>query len=592
MMHLENPANRELMAELLLQWEELFERGQDTPASELAKDYPDLIPELARRINALKTVSWITRLAEPSPPEGVSNRVGIAGRTLGGRYRLDELVAEGGFAEVYKAYDTELHRIVAVKIPKPTRLQSSDAFLAEARRVAKLKHDGIVPVHDVGIEDGACFIVSEFLEGGSLADCLVRGKPNTADATRWIGEVADALQYAHSQGVVHLDVKPANILIDHHRRAKLADFGIAQSAMKTGEFAPSLGTLRYMSPEQVRCQPTDHRSDIYSLAVVLYELLTGTIPYSSSEPNVVRREIIGGRPVSWPKDVPSIVRKACEKALNRNPNQRHASAAEFAAEIRSAHAPYGRRATVMPLMMGAVLAGVIASIFLLWASHPTNAPAESRESRSYDEIMAIATTNLFHDQFAEAEKELTQALLINPKSADALTKRGFCRLKLGALQDAITDLQAALALKPNDPNTLRYRAQAYASLRDFPKAIADLKAVMHLSHDAPGDVEQLATVFAIRSHEHFQEGRYQEAMEDMNETIRLSPESAVNYHRRASCFFHMGEYQKAIDDLNIAIAKEPTKADHYENRGLSFQRLGRDEDAEKDFKKAKEMRNQ
>jgi serine/threonine protein kinase len=592
MTHLGNPANRERIAELLLQWEELFERGQDTPANELAKDHPELIPELARRISALKTVSWITRLAEPSSHDVAPGRIGAAGRTLGGRYRLDELVAEGGFAEVYKAHDTELQRTVAVKIPKPTRLQSTDSFLAEARRVARLKHDGIVPVHDVGVEDGICFIVSEFLEGGSLADCLVRGKPNTADATRWIGEVADALQYAHSQGIVHLDVKPANILIDHHRRAKLADFGIAKSAMKTGEFAPSLGTLRYMSPEQLRCQTTDHRSDIYSLAVVLYELLTGTIPYSSSEPNVVRREIIGGRQVSWPKDVPSVVRKACEKALTRNPHQRHASAAEFAAEIRSAHAPYGRRATVLPLMMGVVLAGVIASIFLLQSSRPTNPPTESSRSRSYDEIMAMATTNLFHDQFADAEKELTQALLINAKSADALTKRGFCRLKLGALQDAITDLQEALALNPDDPNTLRYRAQAYASLRDFPKAIADLTAVMGLTPDAPAAAEELATVFAIRSHEHFQEGRFREAMEDMNETIRLSPQSPVNYHRRASCFFHMGEYQKAIDDLNIAIAKEPIKADHYENRGLSFQRLGRDEDAEKDFTKAKEMRNQ
>ncbi|NBT35865.1 MAG: serine/threonine protein kinase, partial [Betaproteobacteria bacterium] len=161
----ESLPDREVVAELLLQWEELYEHGQDTPASDLAKDHPHLIPELARRIAALKTVSWITRPTDPTPHEQTPKPAGLAGKTLGGRYRLDELIAEGGFAEVYRAYDTELQRTVAVKIPKRSRLTSTDLFLAEARRVARLKHDGIVPVYDVGVEGGACFIVSEFVDG-------------------------------------------------------------------------------------------------------------------------------------------------------------------------------------------------------------------------------------------------------------------------------------------------------------------------------------------------------------------------------------------------------------------------------------------
>jgi eukaryotic-like serine/threonine-protein kinase len=325
---------KELLAELLLRWEELLERGQDTPASELAKDHPELIPQLERRIKALKEIAWLDKPLDDDPVGDDSPETPKASvRTLANRYRLDELVAEGGFAQVFRAYDTELQRTVAIKIPKPSKLGSKDDFLAEARRVARLKHDSIVPVHDVGVEGDTCFIVSEYVEGGSLADKLVSGRVPREQALRWVSEIADALEYAHLNGVIHRDIKPANILIDHHGRAKLADFGIAHSATKTGSFASSLGTLKYMSPEQLEGKPSDHRSDLYSLGVVLYEVLTGRIPYSSSEPNVLRKEIVLGKPSDWPTDFPKDIREICQKALSKSPHQRHASAAQFAAEL-------------------------------------------------------------------------------------------------------------------------------------------------------------------------------------------------------------------------------------------------------------------
>ena len=358
------PPDRELLAELLLRWEELYERGQDTPATELATDYPDLVPELARRIKALKTVSWITKpIHEPPSRQENPASVGATGRMLGGRYRLEELIAEGGFAEVYRAYDTELQRTVAVKVPKPSRLQSSEAFLAEARRVAGLNHDGIVPVHDVGVEGDICFIVSDFLQGGSLADRLSKGRPTTQDTIRWISEIADALEYAHLHGIVHRDIKPANILIDGHGRAKLADFGIAQSSMKTGEFAPSLGTLRYMSPEQLEGKPADHRSDIYSLGLVLYELLTGQLPYSSLEPSVVRREIVEGRGRLLPS-VPSPLASSIRKATSRSPHLRHASAIEFASELRRISGPSGMTTVAASLLAVVAVIGLSAVALL------------------------------------------------------------------------------------------------------------------------------------------------------------------------------------------------------------------------------------
>jgi formylglycine-generating enzyme required for sulfatase activity/tRNA A-37 threonylcarbamoyl transferase component Bud32 len=354
-----NPHDEELLAELLIEWEELCERGQEVPAGELCKEQPHLAEELARRIAAMKATDWLNN---PDPPPDDPPAVAIQpfqGRVLAGRYRLDDLIAEGGFAQVWRAYDTELQRFVAVKVPKPGRLESSDSFMAEARRVARLKHPGIVPVHDVGSEDDQCFIVSEFAEGGSLAGQVSREKPSQDQVLRWMCEVADALEYAHLHGVIHRDIKPANILIDHHGRALLADFGIAQSARKTGGFAPSLGTLRYMSPEQLEGKPATPQSDIYSLGVVLHECLTGKLPYSAIDPTGLRREILAGAPPAPGNRLPLHIAGVCRTALSRSPDKRHTSAAHFAAALRRAEAnrPMNGAGRVALLLMslGAIL---------------------------------------------------------------------------------------------------------------------------------------------------------------------------------------------------------------------------------------------
>jgi hypothetical protein len=320
----------ERLADMLLRWEELHETGQETSAEELCRDCPRLAPLLAERIHALKVTAWMDRHDDggpnPDPP------VPDTPRTLAGRYCLDEKIAEGGFAEVWKGHDLELLRAVAVKLPKPGRLVSAERFVAEARRVAGLKHPGVVPVFDVGRDGDSCFIVSEFVEGGSLADRIATNRPTVQESARLVAEVAETLAYAHRQGFVHRDIKPANILLDHHERALLADFGIAFSPGDQGE-GTSFGTLAYMSPEQVEGQSLDHRSDIYGLGVVLYELLAGHRPHDATAPVELRRQIVSGSVAPVP-GITKAGERIWRKCMSRNPADRYQDAAQLAHDLR------------------------------------------------------------------------------------------------------------------------------------------------------------------------------------------------------------------------------------------------------------------
>ena len=362
------PEQRQALADLLIEWEDAFKQGRDTPADVLCKAHPELAETLARRIAALKRLAWLDDRLENDDGEPGDDAPEDCrhAKILAGRYRLDQRIATGGFAEVWQAYDEELQRIIAVKIPKRTVVGAADSFLAEARRVARLKHPAILPVYDVGIDGTDCFFVSEYVEGGSLADRLTRGNLSADQACRWIATVADALEHAHAAGVIHRDVKPSNILIDAHDRAVLADFGIAQSSLKTGSFAPSLGTLRYMSPEQLDGKEALPQSDVYSLAVVLHEVLTGKPPYSSGDPNTLRREIGSGAKVS--RDVPRHLAPVLRKALHKDPGQRCGSAAEFSTAVRT---PQKHMPWLLPL--GAVATVALGALLSL-RSGPSPAP--------------------------------------------------------------------------------------------------------------------------------------------------------------------------------------------------------------------------
>ena len=202
-----------------------------------------------------------------------------------GRYRLEKVLGEGGFGLVYLAHDGQLDRLVAIKVPHRQQVstaEAAEAYLAEARTVASLKHPNIVPVYDVGSTDEfPCFIVSEYIEGCTLAHQIKHERPSYGQAADLIATIAETLHFAHRKGLVHRDIKPSNILLDTSNKPFVADFGLALREQDVGKGARYAGTPAYMSPEQARGEGhrVDGRTDLFSLGIVFYEMLAGKRPF-------------------------------------------------------------------------------------------------------------------------------------------------------------------------------------------------------------------------------------------------------------------------------------------------------------------------
>jgi serine/threonine-protein kinase len=268
----------------------------------------------------------------------------MVGDVIADRYELEELLDHGGMSSVYRGRDRLLERNVALKILHPHFMDDPEyveRFRREARAVAQLSHPHIVTVIDRGSADGHQFIVFEYVEGENLKQLVDRAGPLTVERTVALGiEIADALAFAHANGLVHRDVKPQNILVDAGGSAKVTDFGIARSldvdrgVTQTGTV---LGTSNYLSPEQAAGEPVTPASDIYSLGVVLYELLAGEVPFRGDNLVVVAMKHVTEHPPSLLEqraDVPPRLARAVERALEKRPSDRFASMDAFANELR------------------------------------------------------------------------------------------------------------------------------------------------------------------------------------------------------------------------------------------------------------------
>jgi serine/threonine protein kinase len=258
----------------------------------------------------------------------------LIGRSLG-QFEIIEEIGRGGMATVYRARQTSINRTVAIKVLPQTLLHDPsfyERFIREVDLVAHLEHPHILPIYDFGEADGTPYIAMRYLAGGSMAQWIRRGLPPLDKLPKPVSQISSALDYAHQQGVIHRDLKPGNVLLDEIGNAYLSDFGIARVLDSNLTGSAIIGTPAYMSPEQANGLPLDARSDIYSLGIVLYELITGREPFEAETPVALLLKHINEPLPSarvFRHELPVTAEQVIVKATAKHPNERYPSAADL-----------------------------------------------------------------------------------------------------------------------------------------------------------------------------------------------------------------------------------------------------------------------
>ena len=311
-------------------------------------------------------------MQKPTLPFSRTNEPGVPDAPLlfAGRYETESRLGIGGMAEVLLARDTALGRRVALKLLAP-QLAADPVFVERFRReataIASLNHPNVIVIYDHGVADGQPFIAMEYVPGRTLKELITAGAPFSAEAAvRYASQVLDGLAAAHAVGIVHRDVKPQNLMVRDDGTLKVADFGVARSADETmlTQYGSVIGTADYISPEQARGAPAGAASDLYSVGVVLFEMLTGRVPFTGEVPLAIANQHVGtpAPPVrELNPAVPVSLARVVERALSKQPSQRYGSAAEMKAALTApaaepaptmvaptAHVPAAAPTRVMP----------------------------------------------------------------------------------------------------------------------------------------------------------------------------------------------------------------------------------------------------
>ncbi len=482
----------------------------------------------------------------------------LSGRIIS-HYEIGRLLGSGGMGRVYAARDTELGREVALKVASLDGEEAQARLRREAQHASRLSHPHICHIYDVGRADGQLFVVMELVSGRSLADVMREAPLSVANARRYGMEIADALAHAHEHGVTHRDLKSTNVMITPKRGAKVLDFGLARmlgtrqidalsrsQESLTGE-GTIAGTLPYMAPELLRGQRGDQRSDIWSLGVVLYEMLAGQRPFTGATGFEVSAGILQQEPPALPSTVPAPMRAIVQRCLEKNPEKRYQEAADVHLDLeqmKGLRAPQRfripfipRRLLATPLLfvIGLAVAG------LVWYAIGSTRIGGSLSNRQ-------GYSMLDEGKFDKAV-ELFEALANQtPSEANAWDSLGEGFLANGVPDKSFEAYSRALSIDANFTPSLLGRGVALAALGRYEEAL-----------------EKESPDFRVQAFLLSRVGRCREAAEVLDKGRREDQDAEVNANALLTSAWlriERKEYARALDDVRAAERTLGDRPDH------------------------------
>jgi tetratricopeptide (TPR) repeat protein len=518
-------------------------------------------------------------------------------------YRIEERLGQGGMGVVYRATDQRLHRTVALKLLRtesPDDPRAKERLLAEARATASLDHVNICTVFEVGeTDDQLPFIAMAFYPGETLEQVLRRGPLPVAVAVDYAMQIARGLAAAHQRGIVHRDVKPANVIVTADGVLKLLDFGIARHlGLGASQEGVTPGTIAYMSPEQVTSRTVDQRSDLWALGIVLYEMCTGERPFAGDHAGAILYAIVHEVPppaVTFRSDLPAQVSAIIDRLLTKDPAQRYADADELVADLLADDAPVIAAAPRSRRVLWYLLAALLLVGFVAWWSRPTiSAPTEARiaaqdlyeqghrdvlfrtESGRREALdffrQAIATDSTYVDahaglahllvlisdnaggsrraQLMEAEAAARTAIRLDSLHADAHASLGHVLLSEYQFAAAETEFQRAIALDPETPYVREFLVWLYIFMERPRDALAAAERGVADNPASPTAIAEQARALLVN-------GRCTDAWPLLKRLMMLKPPPARVGSIAAQCYAQQKQWANAIDAVRPVAQQSP-----------------------------------
>jgi len=565
---------------------------------------------------------WSIRTpAEGGTTLGGSSQALQPGHVLGGRYEILELLGQGGMGAVYKARDREVDRLVALKVIRPELAGHPDVlrrFKQELILARQVTHKNVIRIFDLGEAEGAKFISMEYIDGRDLKSIHAeRGKLQPEEAAEIIEQVCLALDAAHAEGVIHRDLKPQNIMVDKHGRVVVMDFGIARSKELSGltQTGDLVGTPEYMSPEQAKGEEIDSRSDLFSLGIILYELLTGISPYEATTPVVALLKRTQERAVPPDKldpAIPKFMNDIVVRCLEIDPQRRYASAQEILQDLEARHGPRRGITTLhMPRFRMVEefptkwIAPGLALIMLLTIGLVFRGKIFAPGSKPAQPAISLAILP-FRNASGDPKLDWLGTSLAEMLSTDVGQSSHLRMVSSDRLHQILHDLQ----ISPDstlDPNTLRRLAEfssaetvvwgQYARFGDQIRIDAKLQDLKYdrtaaLKAEAPNEkavpeaVDRLAE--AIRQNLTLSPAIVKELQ---TQSFKSSSKSlpALRYYNEGLQLLRQGRYLEAQKQLQASIQQDPEFALAYSRLAQADANLGYDNEAEQAARKAVDL---